>query len=129
MLEEQYSFDQNKVLLYTAGASKCIWAEAGFLILREKQTKVEQREGKYQAFGSRCDDVLSIFNVSKFWLCYHVNLVFKVGIITSPQIYCTTHHIKSQLAKIVPCESVTKIVALEEDSQSAEYLTISISKK
>ena len=108
---------------------KCIWAEAGFLILREKQTKVEQREGKYQAFGSRCDDVLSIFNVSKFWLCYHVNLVFKVGIITSPQIYFTAQHIKSQLAKIVPCESVTKIVALEEDSQSAEYLTISISKK
>ena len=108
---------------------KCIWTEAGSLILREKQTKVEQRIGKHQAFASRCDDVLSNFNVSKFWLCYHVNLVFKVGIITSPQIYCITHHIKSQLAKIVPCGSATKIVALEEDSQSAEYLTISISKK
>ena len=72
---------------------------------------------------------LSIFNDSKFWLCYHVNLVFKVGLITYPQIYCTTHHIKCQLAKIVPSESVTKIVALEKDLHSAEYLTISISKK
>ena len=72
---------------------------------------------------------LSIFNDSKFWLCYHANLVFKVGLITYPQIYCTTHHIKCQLAKIVPSESVTKIVALEKDLHSAEYLTISISKK
>ena len=55
--------------------------------------------------------------------------MFKVGIITYPLIYCTTHHIKCQLAKNVPSESVTKIVALEEDLQSAEYLTISISKK
>ena len=54
--------------------------------------------------------------------------MFKVGIITSPQIYCTIHHIKSQLV-IVPSESVTKIVALEKDLESAEYLTISISKK
>ena len=108
---------------------KGIWTEAGSLILREKQAKVEQRVGKHQAFASRCDEVLSTFNVSKFSSCYHLNLVFKVGIITSPQIYCTTHHIKSQLAKIVPCESVTKIVALEEDSQSVEYLTISISRK
>ena len=108
---------------------KCIWTEAGSLILRGKQTKEEQRVGKHQAFASRCDDVLSIFSVSKFWLCYHVNIVFKVGVITSPQIYCITHHIKSQLAKIVPCESATKIVALEEDSQSVEYLKISISEK
>ena len=72
---------------------------------------------------------LSIFNDSKFWLCYHVNLVFQVGLITYPQINCTTHHIKCQLAKIVPSESVTKIVALEKDFHSAEYLTISISKK
>ena len=108
---------------------KCIWTEAGSLILMEKQPKVEQHVGKHEAFASRCNDVLSIFNVSKFWLCYHVNLVFKVGITTSPQIYCTRQHIKSQLAKIVPCESVTKIVALEEDSQSVEYLTISISRK
>ena len=55
--------------------------------------------------------------------------MFKVGIITSPQIYCTTHHIKSQLVKIVPSESATKIVALAKDLHSAEYLTISISKK
>ena len=55
--------------------------------------------------------------------------MFKVGIITSPQIYCTTHHIKSQLVKIVPSESVTKIVALAKDLHSAEYLTLSISKK
>ena len=55
--------------------------------------------------------------------------MFKVGLITYPQIYCTTHHIKCQLAKIVPSESVTKIVSLEKDLHSAEYLTISISKK
>ena len=55
-LEEQYSLDRNKVLLYTAGAiknislskncsnnfvnfSKCIWTEAGSLILRENKQK------------------------------------------------------------------------------------------
>ena len=39
------------------------------------------------------------------------------------------YHIKSQLAKMVPSKSVAKIVALEKDSQSAEYLTMSISQK
>ena len=63
-LGKQYSLDQNSVLLYTAEASnytslsknfsifsnnficfsKCIWTETGSLILREKQTKVEQRK-------------------------------------------------------------------------------------
>ena len=56
-------------------------------------------------------------------------LVFKKGIRTSPQIYCIKHHIKSQLVKIVSRESVAKIVTLEEDSQSAKNVLVSISEK
>ena len=71
---------------------------------------------------------LSIFNVLKFWLCYHVNLVFNVGIITSTIIiYCTTCHIKSQLPKIISSECY-KNSSIVRYSQSAEYLTMSISK-